>query len=80
MPALIDQLRALVPARVTVGISGDASGASGLRTGCDTWYSALAGTFSQAPLIITRAVQTGHAQEAPRLSDRLAPLWAVFKQ
>lgn len=78
--ARIERLRALVPAHVTIGVSGDASAATGLLAGCDAWYSVMAGVFPRVPLAITRAAQAGNAQEAQRLSDRLAPLWALFGQ
>lgn len=78
--ARVQRLRALIPEQVTIGISGDASGATGLIAGCEAWYSALAGTFPRIPLAITRAAQAGNAPEAQRLSDQLAPLWALFGQ
>lgn len=76
----VDRLRALIPAHVTIGISGDAVAAVGLNAGCDAWYSVIGGLFPQTALAITRAAQSGNAQEAMRLSQRLAPLWAFFVQ
>lgn len=78
--ARVQRLRALVPAHVTIGVSGDAAAATGLLAGCDAWYSVIAGTFPQIPVAITRAARAGNAQEAQRLSDRLTPLWSLFQQ
>ncbi|TAN29687.1 MAG: dihydrodipicolinate synthase family protein [Castellaniella sp.] len=76
----VERLRALIPAHVTIGVSGDASAANGLTAGCDAWYSVIAGLFPQVPVAITRAAKAGDEQEVKQLSDRLAPLWALFSQ
>lgn len=78
--ARVERLRALIPAHVTIGVSGDASAANGLLAGCDAWYSVIAGLFPQAALAITCAARAGKAQKARELSDRLAPLWGLFSQ
>jgi 4-hydroxy-tetrahydrodipicolinate synthase len=78
--ARIERLRALVPSHVTIGISGDASAAVGLNAGCGVWYSVIGGLFPHTALSITRAAQAGDAGEAVRLSERLEPLWALFRQ
>jgi 4-hydroxy-tetrahydrodipicolinate synthase len=78
--ARIERLRALIPSHVTIGISGDASAAVGLNAGCGVWYSVIGGLFPRTALSITRAAQAGNALEAVRLSDRLEPLWALFRQ
>ncbi|MHC9085974.1 dihydrodipicolinate synthase family protein [Luteimonas sp. RIT-PG2_3] len=78
--ARVQRLRAQVPAKVTIGVSGDASAARGLNAGCEAWYSVIGGLFPNTALAITRAAQTGHAAEATRLSQRLQPLWALFDQ
>ena len=74
----VQNLRQLIPANVTIGVSGDAAGAGGLLAGCDAWYSVLGGLWPQLCLAITRAAQRGDADEARRLSDQLAPVWALF--
>lgn len=76
----VERLRALIPAHVTIGVSGDAFAATGLNAGCDAWYSVIGGLFPQIALAITRSAQAGNAQEAERLSQRLAPLWTLFLQ
>ncbi|WP_025733345.1 dihydrodipicolinate synthase family protein [Carnimonas nigrificans] len=76
----IDRLRALIPEHVTIGISGDASAATGLNAGCDLWYSVIGGLFPKTALAITRASQSGNLHEATRLSEQLQPLWTLFSQ
>ncbi|QLF92205.1 dihydrodipicolinate synthase family protein [Pseudomonas sp. ABC1] len=76
----IEQLRALIPRHVTIGVSGDAFAATGLNAGCEAWYSVIAGLFPQIALAIIRNAQAGSVEEASRLSERLAPLWALFLQ
>jgi 4-hydroxy-tetrahydrodipicolinate synthase len=74
----VQRLRALIPARVSLGISGDASAATGLNAGCEAWYSALGGLFPEPTLALMRQARAGRAQEAVRLSQDLDPLWALF--
>ena len=76
----VGRLRALIPSHVTIGVSGDRFGATGLNAGCEAWYSAIGGLFPRAALAICRAAQTGDADEAHRLSACLDPLWAMFSQ
>ncbi|MDQ1130328.1 dihydrodipicolinate synthase family protein [Microbacterium sp. SORGH_AS_0888] len=73
-------IRAVIPADVTIGISGDASAASGLTAGCDAWYSVIGGLFPEAALTITRAAQGGAVADAVAESERLAPLWDLFAE
>jgi 4-hydroxy-tetrahydrodipicolinate synthase len=74
----VEGLRARIPSRVTIGVSGDGFAATGLNAGCDAWYSVIGGVFPATALAITRAAQAGNAQEATRLSERLRPLWDLF--
>nr|WP_300313192.1 dihydrodipicolinate synthase family protein [Halomonas sp.] len=78
--ARVDRLRALIPAHVTIGVSGDVLAATGLNAGCDAWYSVIGGLFPKTALAITRAAQKGDAHQAMRLSERLQPLWELFGQ
>ncbi|MBD3919295.1 dihydrodipicolinate synthase family protein [Paenibacillus sp. PR3] len=78
--ARVDQLRALIPSHVKIGISGDWSAAAGLNAGCDIWYSVLGGLYPEISLRITRAALTGSAEEALALSEQLEPLWELFRQ
>jgi 4-hydroxy-tetrahydrodipicolinate synthase len=74
----VDRLRSLIPATVTIGVSGDAAGANGLIAGCDVWYSVIAGILPEHCLDIARAAAAGNADEARALSAKMAPLWALF--
>jgi 4-hydroxy-tetrahydrodipicolinate synthase len=76
----VDTIRAAVPERVTVGISGDAFAAAGLNAGCDSWYSVIGGTLPEPAVAITRAALGGRPHEATAESQRLAPLWALFAE
>lgn len=78
--ARVQEVRAAIPASVSIGISGDASAAAGLIAGCDTWYSVLGGTVPEPAVYINRAVREGRASEAAAESARLAPLWDLFAQ
>ncbi|MHA6758817.1 dihydrodipicolinate synthase family protein [Streptacidiphilus sp. PAMC 29251] len=78
--ARIQRLRQILPATVTVGVSGDAFGAAGLNAGCDAWYSVVAGAFPEPALTITRAAQAGDADRAREESQRLQPLWDLYAQ
>lgn len=76
--AHVDRLRALLPAHVTLGVSGDASGAAALIAGFDVWYSVVGGTLPQPALTITRAAQSHDTAAAVAESARLQPLWDLF--
>jgi 4-hydroxy-tetrahydrodipicolinate synthase len=76
--ARLARLRALVPANVSIGISGDSYAATGLSAGCDVWYSVIGGLFPQTALAIARAALSGDTQNALQLTERLAPLWNLF--
>lgn len=78
--ARVDEVRAVVPESVTLGISGDAAAAHGLSAGCDAWYSAVAGTLPEPAVRITRAVAEGRFDDATAESDRMAPLWELFAE
>lgn len=73
IPDDIAHMRARLPESVTTGISGDWRAASALQAGFDVWYSVIAGLYPQTALAIARAKDTA-------ASDRLAPLWALFRQ
>lgn len=74
----VAELRALLPAHVTIGISGDAHAARGLLAGCQAWYSVLGGTLPDLAVQLTRAALEGRPDEATALSDSLTPLWHLF--
>jgi 4-hydroxy-tetrahydrodipicolinate synthase len=76
----VERLRSLLPADVTIGVSGDSFAATGLLAGCDGWYSVMGGLFPQTALAITRAARQGKPQEALRWSAQLQPIWQLFAQ
>jgi len=76
--ARVQAIRARVPAAVSIGISGDASAATGLIAGCDAWYSVIGGLLPERALRITRAVRAGDDAAAMAESVSLQPLWALF--
>ncbi|NQX06013.1 dihydrodipicolinate synthase family protein [Rathayibacter sp. VKM Ac-2856] len=73
-------IREHVRAGVTIGVSGDASGARGLIAGCGAWYSVIGGTLPGPALRITRAAQSGDHAAAEAESARLQPLWDLFAE
>jgi 4-hydroxy-tetrahydrodipicolinate synthase len=78
--ALVQEIRAAVPAHVTIGVSGDAKAAAGLAAGCDAWYSVIGGTLPALAMRITRSALEGRVSDASAESERLAPLWQLFAE
>lgn len=77
--ARVDRLRAVIPRHVSLGVSGDASAATGLNAGCDVWYSVMGGLFPQTAKTLVEAALSGDREKASRLSLALEPLWALFR-
>lgn len=83
MPAAtqrVSALRAQLPEHISIGVSGDASAGNGLVAGCDVWYSVCGGLFPNTALALTQAAQAGDFIAVTEQSQRLAPLWALFRQ
>jgi 4-hydroxy-tetrahydrodipicolinate synthase len=78
--ARVQTIRDRIPETVTVGVSGDASAATGLVAGCDAWYSVIGGTLPAPALTLTRAAQAGDHKAAVAESARLQPLWDLFEE
>lgn len=76
----ISKLRKLIPAHVTIGVSGDPFASAGLNAGCEAWYSVLGGLFPKLCLRLTQLASEGCTHEADRLSTQLEPLWSLFRQ
>ncbi|MDR7159865.1 4-hydroxy-tetrahydrodipicolinate synthase [Arthrobacter sp. BE255] len=76
----VDEIRAVVPKHVTIGVSGDAHAAAGLAAGADAWYSVIGGTLPALAMKITRAAQDHRFSDALTESERLAPLWKLFAE
>ncbi|WP_380180483.1 dihydrodipicolinate synthase family protein [Kalamiella sp. sgz302252] len=78
--ARVHKLKATLPEGVTVGISGDASAATGLNAGCEVWYSVCGGLFPHAAKEITDAAARREHERVIQLSERLQPLWSLFRK
>lgn len=78
--ARVQQLRGKIPAGVTLGVSGDAFAGLGLNAGCEVWYSVCGGLFPHTAKAITDAAARGDHARVTQLTERLAPLWALFRQ
>jgi len=78
--ARVAKLRALIPARVAIGVSNDPYASTGLNAGCDAWFSVLGGTYPARAVELTRAALAGDAAGATKVSDELEPLWAFFRR
>ncbi|SJN12831.1 4-hydroxy-tetrahydrodipicolinate synthase [Leucobacter sp. 7(1)] len=78
--AHVARIRSMIPAHVTIGISGDPFAAAGLIAGCETWYSVIGGTLPEPALTIARAALGGRGKDAIAESERLAPLWSLFSE
>lgn len=75
----VASIRAVIPERVHLGISGDGVAATGLLAGCDAWFSVLGGTLPHAMAEIARPALAGD-DAALAESERLAPLWELFSE
>ena len=69
-----------MPAKFSLGYSGDWNSVEALIAGGDAWYSVVAGLFPRISMGLVQAVQTGDPAEARRLNKRLEPLWSLFKE
>ncbi|MEA5101621.1 dihydrodipicolinate synthase family protein [Pantoea sp. S18] len=78
--ARVKRLKAKLPEGVTVGISGDASAANGLNAGCEVWYSVCGGLFPHVAKEMTDAAARGDRERVVQLSERLQPLWDLFRK
>jgi len=78
--AHVDAIRKVIPNHVSIGVSGDVSGAAGLIAGCDLWYSVLGGTLPDPVLDIVRAAQCEKSGNPVDLSNHLDPVWDLFAE
>lgn len=75
----VEKLRALLPSRIKLGVSGDMFAQAGLRAGCDVWYSVVGGLYPRLALRLLRGAREDGQQDADFLSD-LEPLWTLFRR
>lgn len=86
--AQVAAIRTVIPAHVTIGISGDAAAAVGLAAGCDAWYSVIAGVLPETALrlaseaVVTRrdAMPDQRRTGLPGLDQRATPATAALAQ
>lgn len=78
--ARVEALRGLLPDGVALGVSGDASAATGLNAGCELWFSVIGGLFPELALAIVRAAASGQAPLAEQLSHEQAVLWDCYSR
>lgn len=76
----VASLREILPSQLSLGVSGDVFGATGLSAGCDVWYSAIGGVLPECVVAIARAAQAGDAALASELSEVLRPIWRLFAE
>ncbi len=76
----VNNLRKNLPTNVTIGISGDAFAGQGLNAGCEVWYSVCGGLFPVTALAITEAAAAGDKNSVTALTQRLSPLWALYRK
>ncbi|MEZ8880417.1 dihydrodipicolinate synthase family protein [Vibrio lentus] len=74
----VQQLKKLVPDNVTIGVSGDAFTANGIQSGCDVWYSVLAGLFPRTAQHLFEQAKLCNPEQAKQLSQKYDQLWQLF--
>ena len=74
----IAALRASLPERVSLGISGDAFAVPALLAGCDSWYSVVGGLFPQLAMTLATQALNGQRERALTSNQALDPLWRLF--
>ncbi|WP_456286602.1 dihydrodipicolinate synthase family protein [Microbacterium sp. JZ70] len=75
----VGALRGRIPESVSVGISVDPLAAAGLAAGCAVWYSVVGGLFPRAAMAIAEPAGRGDHTAAAVASERLEPLWQLFR-
>jgi len=78
--ARLKELRALLPERTSVGISGDWAAAEALLAGCDSWYSVIAGVLPGPARVLTDQALAGRGDLASEASVNLEPVWSLFRR
>ncbi|SDQ03134.1 dihydrodipicolinate synthase family protein [Arthrobacter crystallopoietes] len=78
--ARLRELRALLPERTSVGISGDWAAAESLLAGCAVWYSVIAGVLPGTAKVIADHALAGRGDLAWEASTNLRPVWSLFRR
>ncbi len=77
--ARVSKLKAGLPEKTSLGISGDWVAADALLAGCNVWYSVIAGVLPhQARALVDHAL-AGRRDQALAASSDLEPIWALFR-
>lgn len=76
----VRHLREKLPVDVTIGVSGDAFAGAGLNAGCEVWYSVCGGLFPRTAKAITEAAAQNDPLRVTELTERLEPLWALYRK
>ncbi|CAM2876851.1 dihydrodipicolinate synthase family protein [Vibrio neptunius] len=74
----VQTLKELVPEKVTIGVSGDAFASMGIQSGCDVWYSVLAGLFPRTAKHLFEQAKQSDPEQAKQLSLKYEKLWQLF--
>lgn len=77
--ARVGELRALLPERTSVGVSGDWAAAESMLAGCDAWYSVIAGVLPGRAKVIADHALAGRRDLAEEASANLEPVWSLFR-
>lgn len=76
----LTRLRARTGNGFSIGYSGDWGMADAMLAGSDSFYSVLGGILPDPVLQLVRAAAANDATETARLSAKLAPMFALFKE
>jgi len=79
LDARVSTLKAGLPGQTSLGISGDWVAAEALLAGCHVWYSVIAGVLPLQGRTIVDHALAGRRDEALAESNRLEPLWSLFR-
>lgn len=77
--ARVSKLKAGLPGRTSLGISGDWVAADALLAGCNVWYSVIAGVLPRQARAIVDHALAGRSELALAASAELEPIWSLFR-
>ena len=75
----VSKLKAGLPGRTSLGISGDWVAADALLAGCNVWYSVIAGVLPRQARAIVDHALAGRSELALAASTELEPIWSLFR-
>ncbi len=77
--ARVSKLKAGLPGKTSLGISGDWVAADALLAGCNVWYSVIAGVLPRQARAIVDHALAGRSELALAASAELEPIWSLFR-